>query len=181
MKRALLFCALVTLVVSVGSARADEFAISFTSVSGLGVHGSATVDANSLGGGLWQITGVEAGGSITDGPGGFGTSAITGINAVFGADNQLKFPADPLTGFFSFDGLTFGLANGFDVNLFAASNGDGTFSPTAINDHDFLPELVNETVTPVTTTPPVPEPGSLALLGTSVLGAAGMLRKRILA
>ena len=183
MKRTLIFCALAASVFFAGSARADEFAISFTSVSGLGFFGSATVDANPLGGGVFQITGVEPGGSITDGLGGFGTSAITGINGDFFADNELFFPANPTTGFFDNDGATFVLANGFEVNLFAADNGNGTFSPAALegNANGSVAELVNETVTPVTSTPAVPEPGSLTLLGTSVLGAAGMLRKRLFA
>ena len=180
MKRALIFCALAASIFFAGSARADEFAISFTSTSGLGFFGSATVDANPLGGGAFQITGVEPGGSVTDGPGGFGTSSITGINGDFGADNELFFPAGS-QGFFDFNGATFVLANGSEVNLFAIDNGNGTFSPAALegNANSTVGEFVNETVTP--TTSPVPEPGSLALLGTSVLGAVGMLRKRILA
>jgi hypothetical protein len=179
MKRILLLSALAASVFCVGSARADEFTISFTSISGLGFFGSATVDANSLGGDVFQITGVEAGGSVTDGAGGFGTSAITDINGAFGSDNELFFPGGA-QGFFDGNGLTFGLANGVNVNLFAADNGNGTFSPAAIesNPNGDIPEFVSEAVTPVQSTSPVPEPGSLALLGTSVFGAAGMLRKR---
>ena len=182
MKRTLIFCALAASVFFAGSARADEFAISFTSVSGLGFFGSVTVDANPLGAGAFQITGVEPGGSVTDGLGGFGTSAVTGINGDFFADNELFVPPGSM-GFFDDGGATFVLANGFEVNLFASNNGNGTFSPAALegNANGSVAELVNETVTPVTSTPAVPEPGSLTLLGTSVLGAAGMLRKRILA
>lgn len=183
MKRALLFCALAAFAFSVGSARAAEFTISFTSASGLGFSGTGTFDASSLGGGLWQITGVESGGSVTD-PGalGFGTSAITGINTDFGADNDLSFPAGA-EGFFDANGITFGLANGFDVNLFANDNGDGTFSPAALlgNANNATDgEFINVSVSPATAPPAAtPEPGSLALLGTSVLGAAGLLRRRI--
>lgn len=181
MKRALLLCAVAALVFSVGAARADQFNISFTSTDGLGYFGSGIFNATSLGGGEWLITGVVSG-SVTDGPGGFGTSAITNVNGDFSADNDLFLP--PIAqGFFDLNGFTFGLANGIDVNLFAIDNNNGTFSPAAVDGNGNNPieaEFVTESVTPVTTSP-VPEPGSLALLGTSVLGAAGLLRRRFFA
>jgi hypothetical protein len=173
MKRVLLLCAFAAVVASVTPAKADEFNFSFTNP--LGISGSGVFDATSIGGNVWQITGVEPGGSVTD-PGalGFGTSAIVNVNGAFGADNELFFPPDPAMGFFDANGVTLGLANGFNVNLFAADNGNGTFSTAAINDFDNSVEFVNASVL-------TPEPGSLALLGTSVLGAAGLLRRRLIA
>ena len=86
-------------------------------------------------------------------------------------------------GFFDANGITFGLANGIDVNLYASDNGNGTFSPASVDGNANTAaeaEFVNESVS-AATPPATPEPSSLALLGTSVLGAAGLLRRRLTA
>lgn len=178
MKRALFVCALAAVVVFVKPARADDFIISFTSTSGLGYSGSGVFDATSMGDGEYQINSVISG-SATDITGAApGTYSIVGVNSDLGADNLLFYPADPSMGFFDGNGLTFALADGTDINLYALQNIDGTYSPVSVEVPAIgsgFPEYVNESVAFT------PEPGSLVLLGTSVLGAAGMLRRRLMA
>ncbi|MEO6923998.1 MAG: hypothetical protein ABI142_09250, partial [Bryocella sp.] len=94
MKRALLLCTLALFSLGfVGSARADNFAISFLDPGG-GVisSGAFTVDTTALGSGAFQVIGVEPGGSAVTAS---GTFAVTGISSELYADNVLYFPPAP--------------------------------------------------------------------------------------
>jgi hypothetical protein len=176
MKRALLFCAVVAAALTVQSAKADDFTISFDG-GPLGYSGSGVFVGTETGPGVFDITGVLSG-SVTD-PG-FGTSNIASVSAALGSDNTLFFP-DPGTGFFDGDGLSFTLANGIDVNLFDFTAGSTIFASAVDDDPSGgVSEFVTDTVTPFTPPPSaVPEPGSIVFLGTSaVLGAADFFRRR---
>jgi hypothetical protein len=157
-------------------AKADSFNVSFNG-GPLGYSGSATFVGSETSLGVWDISSVLAGGSVTDsGPGGFGTSAIVGLSPYAGSDNMLYY----LNGgqYFDDSGLSFALANGVDINLFDFVAGSTVFeSAVESNPNGDIPEFVTESVAAVT-----PEPSSLILLGTAaVLGAGDLFRRRRLA
>lgn len=66
------------------------------------------------------------------------------------------------------------LATGTNEATFTVSPGDTFVDVTATDGNVLLSSLSFET-----STPPVPEPGSLALLGTSILGLAGVVRRKL--
>jgi hypothetical protein len=173
MKRTLLFCAIVAAALAVQPAKADtlSFSISFKGAqpSGNLFSGSAIFTASNLGGGEYDITGVLPGGSVTDVN--FGTSSIVGLAPSFGgADQDLFYPNGGT--YFDYNGLSFALANGMDVNLYD----DGLAKAVESGDSG-LAEYVTVSVSP--TVAPTPEPSSFILLGTSAVAGAGeWLRRR---
>lgn len=180
MKKALLLCALGTALLGSQVAKADTFSFSFTgttplNIAGLTFSGSGYFTANQIGSSdNYQITDVYDG-SVTGSDG--TTSAIAGIlgvNTYQGNDNILIFPPKNFgTKFFDNGGVSFSLVDGIDINLndtlgfenAVAGAGGFNFTELDIVDVDRAPA-------------PTPEPGSLALLGTSILGGAGLLRRR---
>jgi PEP-CTERM motif len=170
MKRVLFLCALVAAALTVQSAKADDFTISFTGA----VTGSGVFVGTETSPGVYDITGVLSG-SVTDPV--LGASNIVSTSDYFGSDNTLFFP-DPGTGFLDINGLSFVLANGVDLNLFQSVDAvDGTTVLSGGVENDALIEIDTLTVSPFT--PPVPEPSSIVFLGTAaLLGAADFLRRR---
>ena len=182
MKKALLLCALGTALLGSQVAKADTFSFTFTgtvplNIAGLTFSGSGYFTANQIGStDNYNITDVY-GGSVTASDG--TSSDISGIlaaNTFQGNDNVLIFPPEALgTKFFDHNGVSFSLVDGVDINLNDtlgfenAVAGAGPFDFTELDIVD-----VDRADPPAAT----PEPGSLALLGTSILGGAGILRRR---
>lgn len=108
------------------------------------------------------------------------TDSSTTLDPGYGGADELLYIPGP---YFDSDGLSFTLASGTgggdflgDVNLFGAYDGSEYIVPS----FDEPPFTGTVTVTPASAPPTVtPEPSSLALLATGILGAAGVVRRRL--
>lgn len=189
MKKAILVCALGIAALAAAPARADQFSFSFAGpnvsfFNQSSFSGSGTLFATYTGtGNLWDITGIT--GTVTDDTYVNHTttdSTTYDIGNLLPAvsfmnnDNILYYPT-----LLNFDlqGVSFSLVGSSnDVNL---DTGVFIIFPYNQGTQGQQSELISESICwqgPGDPPAATPEPGSLALLGTSILGGAGILRRR---
>jgi len=167
-------CILALAVAFTSAAHADTFSFNFT---GSSFNGSGTITASASGSGVYAISNITG---IVD------NQAITKLLAVNSFDNNDNLLYSPgfLFGAYNFDtqGVSFQLGSAGDrvnigqggfLNLFEVADLDPSKSNRDIT------ENISIDVEKIASTSPVPEPGTLALLGTGILGAAGLVRRRI--
>lgn len=171
MRKLLLGAVVVCALVFVSAASADEAAFM---LSGSGWSSTGTFDGSKTAPGTWLIT---------DASGQFNGIVITGVwptsnsGNIFNFNNLYYWPGPPNVDNlgivvtlqdgglvnFCYDAPNCALPGEYAALLWEPSVGVTTFNADQVSFGQ-----------------PVPEPGTLALLGTSVLGVAGWLRRRII-
>ncbi|HEY2039925.1 MAG TPA: PEP-CTERM sorting domain-containing protein [Edaphobacter sp.] len=156
----------VATIFATSSLAAHADTIDFTiSGSAGGFSGSGVLTTMLDGSGNYQITGITA-------------TGVTGLIAPggFNGNDNLLFPSDPSV--FDSNGFSFSAANGpdqFDVNVF----GNGTGYSAFFRDEDGFTGTLPVSVQVNSSVSAVPEPSTLLLIGTGVLGAAGAIRRKV--
>ncbi len=152
---------LASLAVS-ASAHASTFEFSYT---GVGVISTGTITtSNTAVNGYYTVTGLTG---TQDGL----KMTLLAPDTFAGNDNLLSLT----TPYLDVHGISF-VAGGIDYNLYATAAGVVRECVLCTGHPNIDGEVIRFSVAP--TVAPTPEPGSLALFGTGLLGAVGVVRRR---
>jgi hypothetical protein len=179
MKRLSIALAALALATLTHTSKADTFNFTFTGPS---FGGSGTITATEEG-----KTNVYDIKSITGTTDGQTISGLLSVGTFDNNDNKLYDPGN-FFGTLNFDNEGVSYTIGTGANLSEVNLGEGGFLDLQIigdlnppgrgSDHI---EAIDFDVERADPTSPVPEPGTLALLGTGMLSAAGAIRRRLMA
>jgi hypothetical protein len=144
------------------AAKADTFTFTFSG----GGNTASGVFTTGNAGSPYTVTGITG---TVDG------SAITVLSSYAGSDQLLYFPATG--GFYAdFAGISFATANGVDYNITNYPSASGNF----INISTLDPGGSGAFVAPITmSVTATPEPITLLLFGTGLMGIGGMVRRKL--
>ena len=181
----LALCTLALTALPPTSALADTLTFDFSFTSN-GINGSGSFTATSDGTNTFLINtdGFSGTTSTTKNGAAMKITSLLAPGSTFGTDNGindnlLTFSASSDSYALDANGMSYELANGALVNLFdvaqAGAAGEGVLLERVGG--NTVDQVADITITEVAS--PVPEPGSLALLGTGVLGLAGVVRRKL--
>ena len=168
-------CGLILAAVSSASALADPltFDFSFTSFNNISGAGSLTAAADGRNRFLIEsITGTTDTGNGTN----RAIATLLAPGSFEGNDNLLFYSPTDKTYSLDLNGFSYELNNTAEVNLYDFINPGVVLLRT--NGTELL-QSADLTITEAAPYSPVPEPESLVLLGTGVLGLAGIVRRKL--
>ena len=155
-------CGLLMVMFSSTSAFASSFFLFTYGDSTIAASGNLT--ANDLGSGTFLIT------AVTGNVNGISISGLLPLGSL-GSDDILS-GAGPMP---DLAGFTFGLSNSGEVNLYSVNGQAASF----VELPGKSPTSATGTFSITQTLAPTPEPSSIALFGSGMLGLAGIVRRRL--